>query len=32
MRADFVEGIEELVYQKATEQLVASINEFLGRG
>lgn len=32
MRADFVEGIEELVYQKATEQLIASINEFLGRG
>ncbi|MBZ0288929.1 MAG: TIR domain-containing protein [Anaerolineae bacterium] len=32
MRTDFVEGIQELVYEKATARLVASINEFLGRG
>lgn len=31
MRTDYSEGIEEIVYQKATEQLIASLNEFLGR-
>jgi hypothetical protein len=30
MRTDYSEGIEEIVYEKATEQLVASIHEHLG--
>jgi pSer/pThr/pTyr-binding forkhead associated (FHA) protein len=32
MRTDFAEGVQEIVYQTATEQLIASLNEFLGRG
>jgi len=32
MRTDYSEGIEEIVYQTATEQLVASIHEYLGSG
>jgi len=31
MRADYAEGIQEIVYQTATEQLIASLNEYLGR-
>jgi TIR domain-containing protein/FHA domain-containing protein len=32
MRTDFAEGIQEIVYETATGQLIASLNEFLGRG
>ena len=31
MRADYAEGIEEIVYETATSQLAGAINEFLGR-
>ncbi len=32
MRTDYTEGIQEIVYETATEQLLARLNEYLGRG
>jgi hypothetical protein len=32
MRTDFAEGVQEIVYETATQQLATSIQEYLGRG